>query len=151
MNILLLNEFSVNSLKEFGWYEGRKVDVSKCVEQLESEGFECFPYAKEILEELDGLYIRPRRNKNDKIVPGEIDFNALGAGSGEHDRLEIFEQIAGEGLFPLGMIYQWFLYVGVSEKIYMGCYSEFYLVGHNIEECLNNVLEGKNKPIMLHK
>ncbi len=70
----------------------------------------------------------------------DVEFSALSAGSGEYDRMEIFEPIAGENLFPLGMVYgQWFLYVGASKKIYMGDYTKLYLLGQNIEEFLTRL------------
>lgn len=152
MNIPLLDNITIEILKQFGWREERKVDVSSWIEQLTAEGFECFPYAVEVLEELGGLEINPKQSDFGKSTSGDIDFHALDAGSGEFDRLEIFEPIAKEKLFPLGMVFaQWFLYVGFSKKVYMGNYVELYMLGENIEECLNNIFLGDKEPVALHK
>jgi len=67
----------------------------------------------------------------------QFAIDALEGGSGEYDRLEDFEQIAGEKLFPIGHNPIEFIYVGESKKIYGGSWMEFRLIGNNIEEYLN--------------
>ncbi|MCT4618780.1 MAG: SUKH-3 domain-containing protein [Marinisporobacter sp.] len=150
VDISLLEKETIEILEKSGWNIGRKIDISHWIEILTDEGYECFPYAIEVLEELGEIEIRQERNKSHNHYSGDIDFHALNAGSGEVDRLEIFESIAGEKLFPLGMVYeQWFLYVGRSRKIYMGSYTEVYLLGSNIAEFLNNTLITGKKPKLL--
>lgn len=152
IDVSLLDKRALEFLGKYGWYSGRKVDISTWIEQLTSEGYKCFPYAEDILEEFGDLDIRPERVKIGESYPEDFDFKALDAGSGEFDRMEIFEPIAGETLFPLGMVYaQWFLYAGLSKKIYMGSMKKFYLLGNNIEEFLNNIILGLEKPIALHQ
>jgi len=138
-------------ISQQGWYEGRKVNIDNWIEQLVKEGYSCFPYAKEVLEELGGIYIRSGNVRIGNCIPGEFDFNALDAGSGEFDRMEIFESLAGESLFPLGMIYQYFMYVGPSKKIYMGDCIKLYIVGNNLEDFLSNVILGLRKPMLIEK
>jgi hypothetical protein len=152
LDISLLDKRVIGFLEKYSWQKGRKVDVSKWIDQLTKEGYICFPYAVEILEELGGIDVRPERVKIGESFPGDFDFHAFNAGSGELDIMEFYKPIAGENLFPLGMVYgQWFLYVGLSKKIYMGGGDKFYLLGENIEEFLNNIIMGTKKPIALHK
>lgn len=148
----LLDSAVMSTLEKNGWYEGRKIDISGWITQLTKEGFKCPSYAVEILEELGGLRVKPERVKRGESFPGDIDFQALNAGSGEYDRMEIFEPIAQENLFPLGMVFsQWFLYVGFSKRIYMGNMNELYLIGNNIEDSLNTILLGLKNPTALHR
>ncbi|NOW04853.1 SUKH-3 domain-containing protein [Clostridium beijerinckii] len=149
MDTNILNESVIRFMEEQGWYNGRRFNVSKWIEQLVKEGYTCFPYAIEVLEELGGLDIKPKRNiRTGNSHPAEFHFNAFDAGSGEFDRIDVFESLAGEPLFPLGEIYQEFLYVGLSKRIYMGCY-KLFVIGNSIEYFLNNVVLGLRKPIQL--
>jgi len=149
MEITQLDERVKKFIRQQGWYEGRKVNIDNWIEQLVKEGYLCFSYAKEVLEELGGIYIKSGNVRIGNCIPGEFDFNALDAASGEFDRMEIFESLAGESLFPLGMIHQYFMYVGPSEKIYMGDCTKLYIVGNNLEDFLNNVILGLRKPILI--
>jgi len=152
INSSKLDNHTIKVLEKSGWCKDRRIDISNWIEQLKSEGYKNSPYASEILEEFGGLNISPERIKTGKIYPGDIDFNALDAGSGEFDRMEIFEPIAGESLFPLGMVFgQWFLYVGLSNKIYMGSTVKLYILGESIEEFLNNIILGIQEPLELKK
>lgn len=152
LNLAMLEDSTIDILKKSGWIEGRKKNISEWIEILTEEGYIIFKYAQEILEELGGLDIRPERVKIGKSLPGDVDFFALDAGSGEVDRLEDYEPLANETIFPLGMVFsQWFLYVGESKKVYMGSYEEFYLIGNNIEDALNNIFTGNSPPKPIHK
>ena len=151
MDVNVIDENVKKFIGEQGWYDERKVNVSKWIEALTKEGYTCFPYAIQLLEELGGLNIKPKGINIGNSNPAEFDFNALDAGSGEFDRMDILEPLAGESLFPLGQIYQSFLYVGESKRIYMGCYAELFLIGSNIEDFLNNAVLNLRKPIPLRK
>lgn len=143
----LLQKDTIKELKKAGWRDRRKLDVSKWIKQLVSEGFNYFPYAGEVLEKFGKLTFRPKKRKDAGRYRGEFIIDAMYGGSGEADRMEIFEPIAQEKLFPLGMVYdQFFLYVGESKKIYMGATTELYLLGDGIEDFLNNIVLGHFKP-----
>lgn len=141
VNISLVDNIIVENMKKNGWTSDRKANTVQCIDELIKEGYKGFPYAIKLIEELDGISIQSIKGESGKFISGEINFNAFDAGSGEADRLDIFEPIVKETIFPLGMVFdQYFMYVGVSEKIYMGSYGNIYLLGNNIEEALNNTL-----------
>lgn len=147
INVDLLERPVQEILIKSGWYQGRKIDVSNWINELTKEGYKFSAYANDLLEEIGGLCICPERIKFGKTYPGDADFNAYSAGSGEFDRLEIFEMLSKEPLFPLGMVFgQWFLYVGESKKVYMGDVNQLFLLGNSFEEFLNNLIMGNEVP-----
>ena len=56
---------TIEVLKEAGWYEGRKIDISENVKFLEERGFEVFESAKRFMEQF-------------KEVIGVLDSRAFG-------------------------------------------------------------------------
>ena len=141
MNISLLDPYVVKVLKDSGWFEGRKVNITPIIEALENEGYICFEYAREVLESLNGISIDTKGFG--EYWGAQFDIDALDAGSGEYGSLEHFELIANEKLFPIGHNPIEFIYVGESKKVYGGCWNEFRLIGQNIEEYLNrNFIKG---------
>jgi hypothetical protein len=148
IRISLLENKTIETLKNAGWYEGRQANIAEWIAQLKKEGFQDFPYAIKILTELGGIYVEPERIKTGEFIPGIFNFHAYYAGSGEFDRLEIFEAIANDTLFPLGMAFdQMFFYVGKSKRIYIGDgnMTRMLLIADNIEDALNNLILGKKK------
>jgi len=145
-----LDKYVLKILEDAGWITTRSADIKEQLQILESEGYKPFEYAIRIMQSFDGIYISAQKSKGVKSYIGDVEFDCVGAGSGEYDRLEIFEEICKESIFPIGMVFgQWFLYVGKSNKIYMGDYNKFYLLGENIEEFLTNIIMTGNKPIQL--
>lgn len=52
-----MNEISKNILKKSGWYEGRKIDLTKIKKLYEKHQKAVFPKAEKLLEEFGGLKI----------------------------------------------------------------------------------------------
>jgi len=150
MNIDLIDPYVVKVLKANNWTVDRKIDIIPVIEQLENEGYHCFEYAKKVLESLNGISIYV--NSADGYMGAQLDIDALDGGSGEYDRLEDFEQIAGEKLFPIGHNPIEFIYVGESKKVYGGSWKEFRLLGNNIEDFLNrNFIMGSPFKVLWRK
>lgn len=148
INIEKLEKKVIEKLESIGWNKTRCVNVESQMKILIEEGYVPFEYANEIIKSFDGLYISPERENRVKSYIGDVEFDVLGSGSGEYDRLELVEELSKELMFPLGMVFgQWFLYVGRSHRIYMGDGNKLYLLGENIEEFLNNIIAIGNKPI----
>lgn len=148
INTEKLEKKVIEKLESVGWNKSRCINIENKIEILVQEGYEPFEYANEIIKSFDGLYISPERGHGVKSYIGDIEFDVLGSGSGEYDRLELIEELSKESMFPLGMVFgQWFLYVGISCKIYMGDGDKLYLLGENIEEFLNSIIVIGNKPI----
>lgn len=138
MNTELIDPYVLNLLKERGWSEKRRYDVKYWVDELTSEGYVCFEYSLEILENLGGLSFDVKDDCNHKGA--QFDFNPYFAANGEFDRLADFEMMAGEGLFPIGSMCSAIVYVGRSKTIYWGDINRLYRAGSGIEDYLTGYL-----------
>ena len=56
----MLEDRTKKLLKKAGWYEGRKIDITKQVEYLEKAGYEVFEAARNFMEEFGELTIRAK-------------------------------------------------------------------------------------------
>lgn len=130
-----------------GWYKGRRIDISHFNDILKREGYVINREAYDILTELSGLYIKNVGDEKYNVV--DINFDPIYYASGEFDRLEEFEELAGEGLYPIGGTQIYILYVGTSGKVYMGIMDVFYYVGCNIEEFISNMFKKSYEPIIV--
>lgn len=139
MNIKLLDPYVVSLLKKGGWSENRYCDVKYWIDKLTIEGYVCFDYALDILENLGGLTYNVKDDCNHKGA--QFDFNPYFAANGEFDRLEDFELLAKEGLFPIGSMCVAIVYAGRSKNIYWGSMNRLYWAGTNIEDYLNKLFD----------
>ena len=133
----LLDEYVLNVLKNSGWSDGRKQDITQWIQILTEEGYIVNEYAKSILSELGDLQVRVSSDKNH--LGGTMHFNPVNAASGEYDRMEIFNQASNEELFPIGECYDWVIYVSDSKKVYLGDWMSLSIAGDTIEDFLNNI------------
>lgn len=136
MIIELLDEYVLNVLKESGWRKDRKQDIHAWI-QILSEGYKSNDYAQSILKELGNLQIRTSSDKNHLGVT--LHFNPVNAASGEYDRMEIFNDVSNDELFPIGECFDWVVYVSSSKKVYLGDWKSLTIAGDTIEEFLNNI------------
>lgn len=139
LNIKLLDPYVVSLLKKGGWSENRYCDVKYWIDKLTIEGYVCFDYALDILENLGGLTFNVKDDCNHKGA--QFDFNPYFAANGEFDRLEDFELLAKEGLFPIGSMCVAIVYAGRSKNIYWGSMNRLYWAGTNIEDYLNKLFD----------
>ncbi len=139
LNIKLLDPYVVSLLKKGGWSENRYCDVKYWIDKLTIEGYVCFDYALDILENLGGLTFNVKDDCNHKGA--QFDFNPYFAANGEFDRLEDFELLAKEGLFPIGSMCAAIVYAGRSKNIYWGSMNRLYWAGTNIEDYLNKLFD----------
>ena len=141
-------------LEKYGWYEGRKIDISEQLEMLEKAGFEIFDKVKEFIVEFDGLRLPTEyRNKNfDEKNPNNWhNFDVL------HYIRGIFSMPAKdwagyrkavtshhkctEKVFPIGGLHGWYLtlYITESGKII----DDRIIYGNSIEESIENLATHK--------
>lgn len=139
LNIKLLDPYVVSLLKKGGWSENRYCDVKYWIDKLTIEGYVCFDYALDILENLGGLTFNVKDDCNHKGA--QFDFNPYFVANGEFDRLEDFELLAKEGLFPIGSMCAAIVYAGRSKNIYWGSMNRLYWAGTNIEDYLNKLFD----------
>lgn len=60
----LLDEYVLNVLKNSGWSDGRKQDITQWIQILTEEGYIVNEYVKSILSELGDLQVRVSSDKN---------------------------------------------------------------------------------------
>jgi len=147
VNSLLVNKYVIELLKKSGWYAGRKFDASLWINELSKEGYSCFDYAVEILQELGEVEINV--GNGDGYKGAMFDFNPYNAASGEYDRMERFEIASGEKLYPIGSMGQAIVYVGNKQNIYFGDWKTFFWHGKNLEDYLNRLFETNCKPVQI--
>lgn len=135
----LLDKYVIHILKENGWSEHRKQDIQSWIKALSEEGYIVNDYAQAILQELGNLQIRTSGDKNHLGVA--LYFNPVHAASGEYDRMEIFNEVSNEELFPIGECYDWVIYVSNSKKVYFGDWKSLSIAGNTVEEFLNNIFD----------
>ncbi len=138
-----LDEYVLNVLKKSGWSDDRKQDITLWIQVLSEEGYVINDYAQAILIELGNLQIRTSSDKNHLGVT--LHFNPVNAASGEYDRMEIFNDVSNEELFPIGECYDWVIYVGNSKKVYLGDWMSLSVAGDTIEDFLNNIFNPQFK------
>lgn len=144
----LLDPYVVSVLEKSGWNENRKIDISSWKAVLVDEGYSIFSYAEEILENFGGIEIN---DKDDRIYScPQFDFDPVNAASGEFDRLDYYQSIAHDQLFPIGSIVDGIAYVGISKKFYWGSVDKLYLVGNSIERYLNNLFSWRKSSQLLN-
>ena len=56
-----ISERTLEILEEAGWYEGRRIDITEMVHNLEKSGFVVFDAAKRFMEEFGELKLENRR------------------------------------------------------------------------------------------
>lgn len=144
MNLEKLNQHTIKVLERSGWNAHRKFDSTNWILALKDEGYLLHDYAQDILVELGNLSIQEKTSKDYMGVM--LDFNPYEAASGEYDRLENFELICNDRLFPIGGLYDYVIYAGASKKIYLGDWEGVYFVGDSIESFLDNIFTKGYKP-----
>lgn len=139
MIVKMLDEYVIHILRENGWSEHRKQDIQPWIKILSEEGYVVNDYAQAILQELGNMQIRTSGDKNHLGV--QLHFNPVNAASGEYDRMEIFNDVSNEELFPIGECYDWVIYVSSSKTVYLGDWRSLSIAGNTIEEFLNNIFD----------
>lgn len=139
MNLEKICQHTYEILEKNGWHENRTYDISFWLSELTEEGYQINSYAKSILEEFGNIYIREKSTED--YVSATFDFNPYNSASGEYDRIEEFEIISNDEIFPIGTVQDYILYAGSSHKIYLGDWNGLYLIGNSIEEFFENIFK----------
>ena len=147
MNTSEVSKHAQEVLKRNGWYEGREYDITFWVSELEEEGYRLNEYAQQILKEFGDIYVREQ--STEMYVSMTFDFNPYNSASGEYDRLEEFELVSGDKMFPIGSLQDYIVYAGESKKIYLGDWEGLYIAGDSIEKYLENIFKRGYEPIKI--
>lgn len=143
-----MDPFVLDVLKDHGWYEERKYDVSNWIDILSSEGYVIFEYAESILKSLGGIYVN-FDGGIERSSP-QFNFDPLCVTGRNFNMFVNFEAVAKEKLYPIGEMVQAFAYVGKSRKIYWGDWRDFNWIGDSIEDYLNNLFDKKANSKLLY-
>jgi len=147
MTIEKLENYIVDILMKNSWTKDRQYDTTFWISRLTDEGYKINECAHCILRELGNIEIRERSTKTHCAVT--MDFNPYFAASGEFDRIEDFEKACDDEIFPIGMLQDYIVYAGKSERIYIGDWTGLYLIGECIEDYLNNIFKIGYEPVKL--
>lgn len=139
MNKRELNPNVIKVLSKYGWYPQRKYNIKEWVLELKKEGYVLNDYADTILRELGGINIVYNGNKQHAGV--RLEFNPFNAASGEYDRIEEYRYAIDDDIFPLAEFYDYVVYAGKSQKIYLVDWTGIYAGGDCIENFLNNIFD----------
>lgn len=136
-----MEETTIKYLREAGWYEGRKVDITDMVKLLEEDGYVVFDAAKHFLEEFGDLEIeigeefrgRIRMREHSTVI--DEDFIDMGGS------IPLKEEYV-----PVAIVYEGEMSVWISES------GKFYLdrgwVGDSAEEMWDHVISYKGKLVL---
>ncbi|MGW9530018.1 SUKH-3 domain-containing protein [Paenibacillus terrae] len=131
---------TVRILTESGWYSGRKSDITRTSDFLQSKGYQLFPCVADVISEFGGIkysFTRPNGDKDSFYINPEEAY-------GDYYEKEDFEEIemrVNESLIAIGQARDdnMMMFMSESGKIFgeMG----YYLVkfGDDIYEALDTL------------
>ena len=90
------------ALEAGGWNPRRRVDTSGWEAELRAQGFSIVPLAMDVLSQLGGLHVLPRRSATAVLGSGEMIFDPLLAATGESPRILQREELLEKALCPIG-------------------------------------------------
>lgn len=132
----------VDILKKSGWYEGRSIDISTNIKQLENNGIKINENAKKFLNEFGDLNIEVQSKFLNTIViqkhstsVSQITYSLL---NDEYVYLKAARTKGELGLSPIISVDNGRLNIYISEN--GKCYWENYFFAENVEEALERLI-----------
>ncbi len=130
-------DYLVGTLADFTLKSDENGKVVEWVKSLVSEGFKYNEYAEEFLNRFGGLkFTGTGKGARSRV---EVCFDPECYASGEYDRMEELEKIAGDDLFPVGGVSDYVIYIGRKGKFYLGDWINFYECGDSTEAFIENI------------
>lgn len=117
-----VSQMTIDTLKDAGWHQGRKIDIEPIVKLLESRGFEVYPAVKAFLEEFGMLDVMLQR-QNYPLSKNDLHHTRPDKALGEFytkSSFSDYDMFAGEDLVLVGRIFDENLpmFVSQSGKLY---------------------------------
>ena len=111
--------------------------VEEWLKCLISEGYKYNDFAGRFLKRFGGLkFIGTGKEARSRV---EVCFDPELYASGEYDRMEELEEIAGDELFPVGGVSDYTLYIGSKGKFYLGDWINFYECGDSTDSLIEKL------------
>jgi hypothetical protein len=138
MGKLDISDQAVAILKQRGWTEDRKVDISNEIYRLAQSKWKIYPKIQEILESIQGLdFFGSNRVKETRR---NFDFFCLD-GEDIYDDLEEWRTNNHINLFPLGGFEGRYMLLDENGSIYISDVRNFIVkLGENFRESLDNLI-----------
>ena len=119
----MLIDIAKQQLRKAGWYEGRKIDLSKYEEAYAKLGCEIFPAARKFLEEYGDLDIQDKyislvtdKNGNPTTSINRSLINVANCCSHRsHELEEMVDKLFGQKILRVGLIDHGNIYIYISE------------------------------------
>ena len=115
----MLTDIAKQQLRKAGWYEGRKIDLTKYEEAYAKIGCELFPAARKFLEEYGDLHFYDKCEALDLRKGYYINesLTELVYCCGHRDRKleELVENLFGQKLLKVGLVACGNIYIFISE------------------------------------
>jgi len=133
---------TIEVLKNSGWYEGRKTDITENLEFLKERGFEVFESAKKFMEEFGELKINVEKIRKDRTTKvskhNTCIKETVGVLNGSNFGLDGYTR---EKVMLIGSLYNFEinLYISESGRIF----KSIGWVGDSVWEAFDNIINEK--------
>ncbi len=140
---------SFEILRAGGYHPGRKVDCTGVIQFLADRGFVLNKKVVEFLKEFGQLEFETINRFEEYGVDVHHTLPKKAIGSLYSKDFAIFEESVGEKLVPVGELFNRYLYLFVSEN--GNLYTDLGLLGSDVKEVFENILDGKVKDTLKHQ
>jgi len=133
---------TIEVLKNSGWYEGRKIDISENVKFLQERGFEVVESAKKFMEEFGELKINVEEIDEDGTKDVSMHSTCIKETIGVLNSLHFgLEEYVNEKVMLIGSLYDFEINLYISES--GGIFKSIGWVGDSVWEAFDNIINEK--------
>lgn len=114
----MLTEIAKQQLRKAGWYEGRKIDLTKYEEEYAKLGLELFPAARKFLEEYGELHFYDKYEAlhlKDGYHITESSTESIYCCGIDEKVEEMVEELFGQKVLGVGLLNNGNIYIYISE------------------------------------
>ncbi len=141
-------EYFNRYMSSFEFTMDNQYDYERNVELLTEEGYELNIYAKEFLMSFGGIIIKGTGKRSKNTV--QIQFDPIVFASGEYDRMDVYNQVTKDVLFPVGGLYDYTLFIGKKGQYYIADWKNLYLCGKTMDEFFESIFNDDVELIELY-
>jgi hypothetical protein len=137
-----ISKKTIEVLKNSGWYEGRKIDITENLEFLKERGFEVFESARKFMEEFGELKINVEKNRKDGTTKISKHSTCIKETVGVLNSLHFgLDEYVNEKVMLVGSLYNFEinLYTSESGRIF----KSIGWAGDSVWEAFDNIINEK--------